>query len=39
MTRYTVDVAYDVSYAASVAVDADTIDDACQLAIAKADEL
>ncbi len=39
MTRYTVDLAYDVAYAARVTVDADTIDDACQLAIDKADEL
>ena len=39
MTRYTVCVAYDVSYAATVTVEADTPEDACRLAIDKADEL
>ena len=39
MTRYTVCVAYDVSYAATVTVEADTPEDACQRAIDKADDL
>ena len=39
MTRYTVCVAYDLSYAATVTVEADTPEDACRRAIDRADEL
>ena len=39
MIRYTVCVAYDVSYAATVTVEADTPEDASRRAMDKADEL
>lgn len=39
MTRYIVCVAYDVSYAATVTVEADTPEDACQRAIDETDQL
>ena len=39
MTRYTVCAAYDVSYAATLTVEADTPEDACRRAIDRADEL
>ena len=39
MRRYTVDVLYDVSYAASVAVEAANPEEACRRAIDKADDM
>lgn len=37
MTRYDIDLLYDVAYGASVTVEADSAEEACRLAIAKAD--
>lgn len=38
MTRYDIDLLYDVAYAASITVEADSVEEACRLAIAKADD-
>ena len=38
MTRYDIDLLYDLAYGATVTVEADSVEEACRLAIAKADE-
>lgn len=39
MTWFDIDLLYDVSFAANVTVEADSVEDACRLAIEKADEM
>ena len=39
MTRYEIDLAYDLSFAANVTVEADSVEEACRLAIEKADDM
>lgn len=39
MTRYDIDLLYDLSYAANVTVEADSVEEACRLAIGKADDM
>ena len=38
MTRYDIDLLYDATWGANVAVEADSVEDACRLAIEKADD-
>ena len=38
MTRYAIDLLYDVAYAATVTVEAHSVEEACRLAIEKADD-